>query len=49
MLIQLVDVAKNIATSVVPVTLSVPRGNFVLLKTNDDDATVSTFYHYEAA
>lgn len=47
LLLQLVDFPKNNAISIVSIQLRVPPGNYVLAKTNDDNATVVLFYHYE--
>lgn len=49
LLIQVVDFAKNSAVATTPISLRVPIGNYVVAKTNDNSATASLFYHYEAA
>ena len=46
-LIKVVDMAKNSVVPSTPVNLRIPAGNFGLFKTNDDDATISVFYHLE--
>ena len=47
-LIGVVDFAKNSAIATTPIVLEVPIGNYVLLKTNDNSATASLFYHFES-
>ena len=49
LLLQLVDFAKNSALAVAGDRIRVPEGNFVIAKTNDNNATVTLGYHYEAA
>lgn len=48
-IIRVVDMAKNTVTPIVPLRIRVPKGNYALAKTNDDNATVITICHYEMA
>ena len=42
---QPADVAKNTTVVATPVNIEVPKGNYVLAKTDDDDVNVTLFFH----
>ncbi len=48
-ILQVVELASQLAVNATPMQIVVPPGNYVLGKTNDNSCAASVQFHYEAA